>query len=306
MRDENGNKIKTGGMVEKRHGSDIILDIIVYVILILCTFAFFIPLWHVLMSSFSTGNLLIAKEGIVWWPVNASGAGWNFGAYKLLLEYDGILTGYMNTLIFVICGTLLGLVLNVIGGYCMSRKSGLQSFFVTYVLITLLFNGGMIPTYMVVNALGLVNTRFSIIFLTCTNAMYMMLAMNAYKGVNKAYIEAAEIDGAGHFTVMFRIMLPQCMSMFSVIILFTVVQIWNGWFESKIYTPYDRDLWPLMLWINQIQSDTENFGMELNPDWDEYVLTYSLIVVSIVPVIVIATVFQKYIERGVLIGGVKE
>lgn len=293
------------GMVERRRGSSLAFDIVIYALLILCSFIFLVPLWHVLMSSFSDGKALIATEGIVWWPVTQDG-GWNFEAYKLLFTFDGIMTGYANTIIYVIGSTLLGFILNVIGGYVMSRHSALQPFFVVYVLITMLFTGGMIPTYTVVYNLGLVGSRLAIIFLSCTNALYMMLAMNAFKGVNRSLIEAAEIDGAGHFKIMFKVMLPQCLGMFSVVILFTVVQVWNLWLEAQIYTPYDRNLWPLQLWINQIKADTAGFATEANPDWNKYVLTYSLIVAATAPVIIIATLFQKYIEKGVLIGGVKE
>lgn len=297
-----------GGMVEKRRGLDIVFDIVIYVILALLTFAFFIPLWHVLMSSFSLGESLIAHSGIVWWPVTPEGSGWNFGGYELMMNYPGILSGYGNTLLYVVGGTLLGLVLNVIGGYVMCRKSKLQKFFIVYVMITMLFSGGMIPTYMVIHNLNLVDSRIAIILVTCTNALYMILSMNAFRGVNAATIEAAEIDGAGHFTIMFKVMLPQALSMMFVVILFTVVGIWNGWLEAKIYLPNGNTemTWPLQLWINQINSENSNFLQSSNPDFNKYILEYVLIVVATVPILVIATVFQKWIEKGVAIGGVKE
>ena len=293
-------------MVVKTTGADVIFDIVIYTLLILFSFIFIIPLWHVLMSSFSTGEYLIANRGIVWWPVNPDGAGWNFGGYKLMFNYSGILKGYGNTILYVVAGTLLGLVLNVMGGYVMSRQSKLQPFFIIYVLITMMFSGGLIPTYMVVQKLGLVGTRLSLILLSCTNALYMILTMNAFRGVNASTIEAAEIDGAGHFTIMFRVMLPQAMSMICVVLLFTVVGIWNSWFEAKIYTPTQTDLWPLQLWINKIKDDNSGFAMQQNPDWNKYILTYTVIVAATAPILIVATVFQKWIEKGVVMGGVKE
>lgn len=291
------------GMVEKPNGPEIIFDIVIWLILLLMTFIFIVPFWHVIMASFSRGDYLIAHEGIVWWPLQNA---WNVGGYEMLLEYDGILSGYGNTLLYVVAGTLLGLVINVLGGYCMYRKTGLQKFFVIFVMITMLFNGGIIPTYIVVSDLGLLNSHFAVIFLTCTNALYVILTMNAFRGVNQATVEAAELDGAGHLRIMFQVMLPQCMSMMSVVLLFTVVAIWNGWFEAQVYLQDNSAAWPLQLWINQIRNENQNFLMEQNTNWDKYVLTFTVIVVSTVPILIIATVFQKYIEKGVILGGVKE
>lgn len=291
------------GMVVKPSAVEIIFDVIIYAILILMAFIFIIPLWHVLMSSFSVGQKLNIHEGIVWWPIDNQ---WNFGGYELLLKYPGILTGYGNTLLYVVGGTALGLVINVIGGYCMYRKSMLQKFFVVYVMITMLFSGGVIPTFMVINSLGMVNTHFAVIFTTCTSALYVILTMNAFRGVSPSLVEAAEMDGAGHLRIMFQIMLPQCVSMISVVLLFTVVGIWNGWFEAKLYLTKNVDAWPLQLWINRIATENESFMQQTRPDWNKLTLQSSVIIVATLPILIIATVFQKYIERGVILGGVKE
>lgn len=118
-------------------------------------------------------------------------------------------------------------------------------------------------------------------------------------------VEAAEIDGANHFQMIFKILLPQCISMVSVVVLFTAVGIWNSWFEATVYLK-DSSWWPLQLWINQINSENANFLQSTNPNWNKLVLEYVLIVVATVPILAIATAFQKYIEKGVALGGVKE
>lgn len=291
-----------GGMVERPSSLDIAARIIVTFLLVVVLFVCIVPIWHVLMASFSDGRSLQAHSGVAWLPVG----GFNLGGYALTFEYDGILTGYGNTLIYVICGTLLGVVVDVIAGYVMSRKSMLQRFFIVYILITMMFSGGMVSTFMVVRSLGLVGSRFSIILPTSVNAVYIILMMNAYRGVDQSYVEAAEIDGAGHFRIMFQVMLPQCLNMAFVIILFTVVQQWNSWMEASMYLPTDRELWPLQLWIKEISAQSEDWGQTANPDYNRSLIEYCVIVISLVPIIVIATVFQKWIEKGVLIGGVKE
>lgn len=291
-----------GGMVERLSPLDIAAKIIVMFLLVVILFVCLIPLWHVVMASFSDGRALQAHSGVAWIPVG----GFNLGGYALTFEYDGILTGYGNTLLYVVCGTVLGVVVDVIAGYVMARKSMLQKFFVVFILITMMFNGGMVATFMVVRSLGLVGSRFSIILPTSVNAVYIVLMMNAYRGVDQSYIEAAEMDGAGHFRIMFQIMFPQCMNMAFVIILFTVVQQWNSWMEASMYLPTDRELWPLQLWIKEISAQSADWGQTANPDYNRALIEYCVIVISIVPIIVIATVFQKYIEKGVVLGGVKE
>ena len=296
-------KIKaSSSMVEKRDWKEWIFHIIIWILLAIATFIFFIPFWHVIMASFSKGEYLVANEGIIWWPLKGE---WNFEGYKLFTNYEGALNGYLNTIIYVVCGTALGFVIDVIGGYCMFRKSKLQKFFTVFILITMLFNGGVIPTFAVIFDLGLYDNPLSIIFLTCTNALYVILTMNAFRGVPYAMIEAAEIDGANHFQMIFKILLPQCVSMISVVVLFTAVGIWNSWFEATVYLK-DSSWWPLQLWINQINSENANFLQSTNPNWNKLVLEYVLIVVATVPILAIATAFQKYIEKGVALGGVKE
>lgn len=296
------NNKYNGGMVERPSALDIAAKIIVTFLLVVVLFVCLIPIWHVLMASFSDGRALQAHSGVAWLPVG----GFNLGGYALTFEYEGILTGYGNTLIYVVVGTLLGVVVDVIAGYVMSRKSMLQKFFIVYILITMMFSGGMVSTFMVVRSLGLVGSRLSIILPTSVNAVYIILMMNAYRGVDNSFVEAAEIDGAGHFRIMFQVMLPQCLNMAFVIILFTVVQQWNSWMEASMYLPTDRELWPLQLWIKEISAQSADWGQTANPDYNRSLIEYCVIVISLVPIIVIATVFQKWIEKGVLIGGVKE
>ena len=292
----------SSSMVEKRDWKEWIFHIVIWILLAIATVIFVIPFWHVIMASFSKGEYLIANEGIIWWPLKGE---WNFEGYQLFTNYEGALRGYANTLIYVLAGTALGFMIDVIGGYCMFRKSKLQKFFTVFILITMLFNGGVIPTFAVVFDLGLYDNPLSIIFLTCTNALYVILTMNAFRGVPYAMIEAAEIDGANHFQMIFKILLPQCVSMVSVVVLFTAVGIWNSWFEATVYLK-DSAWWPLQLWINQINSENANFLQSTNPNWNKLVLEYVLIVVATVPILAIATAFQKYIEKGVALGGVKE
>ena len=199
-----------------------------------------------------------------------------------------------------VCVAAVASVLVVIGCFAGSGNEviGQYLWWIIWSMITMMFSGGMVSTFMVVRSLGLVGSRLSIILPTSVNAVYIILMMNAYRGVDQSYVEAAEIDGAGHFRIMFQVMLPQCLNMAFVIILFTVVQQWNSWMEASMYLPTDRELWPLQLWIKEISAQSADWGQTANPDYNRSLIEYCVIVISLVPIIVIATVFQKWIEKA--------
>ena len=213
---------------------------------------------------------------------------------------------YRNTIIYVVATVALGFVLNVLGGYALSRSTRLRTFMMIFLMFPLLFGGGMIPTYMVVKALGLVGTRASIIVLEATMGMFMILGMRAFQGVPEATVEAARIDGAGHFRVMFRVMLPQCVGMFMVTIMMTFVASWNSWLTAAIYVAGDRSKWPIQLWINQIISENADIIKGVNPNYNRFLIQHAVVAAATIPMLVAIPFLQKYIEAGVLSGAVKE
>ena len=219
--------------------ADVLIALVLGAVALICI----IPLWHVFMASISDGYALLSHKGAVWTPVGDA----TLAGYKLLFEDPSIITGYINTIIYVVGGTLLGLVMNIFAGYILSRPTKLRGTMILFCVFTTMFNGGTVPTYMVIRALGMTGTRWSLIIPACTNAIFMLLMMNSFSQVDKSYVEAAEIDGAGHFSIMFRVMWPQCKGMALVTAVNTAILKWNAWFEASIYVPNDKDLWPLQL-----------------------------------------------------------
>lgn len=126
---------------------------------------------------------------------------------------------------------------------------------ILYCVFTTMFNGGTVPTYMVIRALGMTGTRWSLIIPGCTNALFMLLVMNSFAQVDKSYVEAAEIDGAGHLAIMFKVMWPQCKGMALVTAINTAIMKWNAWFEASIYVPNNTEYWPLQLWVKKNHSE---------------------------------------------------
>lgn len=290
-----------GGMVEAPTIADRIVDVIVYVVVAMVALASVIPMWHVLMSSISDGKTLLAHEGLVVLPVGKP----TLDGFKLIFKNSGVIQGFANSLIYTVATTACGFALAVVTGYALSRQTKMKPIVTMLITFTMLFGGGMVPTYMVIKALGWVGTRWAIIIPGCTNAMYMIMMMNAFNGVPKEMYEAASIDGAGHVRTMVQIALPQAMNMGYVIILNTVVGAWNSWLPASIYVPNKKSLWPLQLWIKQIVADNQNFLNTSNPDYNRYLIQFAVIMAATLPIIIAFPFFQDKLEKGALAGGIK-
>jgi len=165
--------------------------------------------------------------------------------------------------------------------------------------------GGMVPTYMVIRALGWVGTPWALVIPGCTNSMYCIMMMNAFNSIPKEMYEASHIDGAGHLSTLFEITLPQAMNMGSVIILNLVIGQWNSWLQASIYVPNKKALWPLQLVIRQITSENADFLNSSNPNYSRYLIQFAVIIAAIAPIIIAFPFFQDKMEKGVIQGGVK-
>ena len=295
-------KYRNGGMVERNTVGGWIADAVIWLFLVFVMFICIVPLWYSLVASFSDGFTLYRTEGMIWLPVGD----WNLEGYKHIFSTSNVLNGYRNTLLYMVSATLLGFVLNVIGGYTMSRHTRYRAVMVLFVMFTMMFNGGLIPTYIIMRSYGLVNSPLAIIIPTCTNAYFMVMMMNGFSGVPESTVEAAELDGAGHLRIMFQVSLPQCMSIATVILLYSVVTQWNSWFQAYVYLSSAREWWPLQLVVNNMIAENVSFNISGNIDYSRYLIQYGLVVVATIPILVIFPFFQKYIEKGAVLGGVKE
>ena len=290
------------GMVENPTLSGRIADLLIVFALCLLAACCIIPLWHVLMASISDGELLLTHKGVVWMPVGKL----NFSGYKALLNNTDILKGYANTLIYVVGGTSFAMMINILTGYVLSRDTKIKTPYMLIMTGTMLFGGGLIPTFMVIRSLGMLGTRWALIIPGVTNAFSVILAMNAFLGVPVSTVEAARIDGAGHLKTLFKIMLPQAKSLITVIMLNSVISQWNSWFSASIYVTTKRNLWPLQLWIRQIVAENQNFLQSASPNYNRYLLQYAVIIIATLPILAAFPFFQEQLEKGVITGGVKE
>lgn len=297
-------KIKTGGMVTAKTPGAIIGDIILVLVVGILAAICIIPMWHILMSSISDGETIYNYDGIALIPQG----GVTLKAFKELFTFrDGIIwRGYLNTIIYVVGTMSLGLVLNVIAGYCISRKTKLSSFMSILCIFSVMFSGGQAPLYFVVDSLGLTGTYFSVIFTECTMGMYMLYGAIAFRSVPQETVESAQLDGAGHIRVMFQIMLPQCLSIFMVTLLMTFVSSWNSYISAQLYNSGLDEIYPLQLVLLTIQDTVDGWmTSSTNPPYDRYPIQFAGIIAAILPIMIAMPFFQDQLEAGVLGGAVK-
>lgn len=265
------------------------------------------PLLYVLFASFSEPSELVRFRGLLYKPL-----GWSTAAYKAVFLNPNILTGYRNTLFYMVMGTTLNMVLTCLGAYALSRRNVLFKLPITlFILFTLFFNGGLIPTYLLVaRTLSWIDTPWAVIVPTAISTWNLLVLKTAFEQVPQALEEAARIDGANDFTILWRIVIPLSLPAIAVIVLFYAVAHWNAYFSALIYLR-DRGLYPLQLILREIlianqtgDMTTGTLGGDVEPIAET--IKYATIVVATVPILFLYPFLQRYFVKGVLIGAVKE
>ena len=261
------------------------------------------PLFHMLAVTFSD-NLAVMQSKVIFWPV-----GFTLEAYQFILSQSMIYTAYKNTLVYVIVGTAISLFVLVTGSYALSKKRcpfGKQVNIL--IMITMFFNGGMIPTYLAIKWLGMLDTMWAVILPTALTA-YNLIIMRSFFVVFPSEIEeSGKLDGLNDIGILWYLVLPTSTAVLATIGLFAAVSYWNSFFAPLIYLS-DQDKYPLQIILRQLvlQSVTEgmNEGPVANKNIAEDSIKYATIVVSIVPIIIVYPFLQKYFVKGVMIGSVK-
>lgn len=291
----------------KKSPSRIVFLVFLYLFLGMTALVFILPVWHVVMASFSEAKILATHTGLVVVPLGDP----TLGGYKIVLSSPNILTGYANTAFYVIVGTTISILLTIIGAYCLSRKSfQYRNVFMLIISFTMLFNGGMVPTYMVVRNLGLYNSRWAVIIPSAISVFNLIIMRTGFMEVPASLEESAKLDGANEWTIMFRIIVPLSKATIAVILLYYAVGIWNSWFPAMIYLK-DREKFPLqlilreILLLNDTSVMTSSADAVKNAQLERKLVKYCTIVVSTVPIMCFYPFIQKYFTKGVMIGAVK-
>ncbi|NLG88762.1 MAG: carbohydrate ABC transporter permease [Clostridiaceae bacterium] len=285
-----------------------IFDVFNIILMLFICFICLAPIVHVVFASVSEPGRLALHTGILLKPLGFTTVG-----YQLIFSNSVILVSYLNTLFYLAAGLFISMSLTLLGGYVLSRRNFLWRnaimFFITF---TMFFSGGLIPFYIVVTKLGLYNTRWAVILPSAVSVFNLIIMRTSMQEIPESLEESAFIEGAGHFTILIKIMAPLSKATIAVIALFYAVSIWNSWFNASIFLT-DRNKYPLQLVLKEILvandssqvvvSSTDTTG--INTDIYKPLVKYCTIVVSILPVLCFYPFTQKYFIKGVMIGSIK-
>jgi putative aldouronate transport system permease protein len=265
------------------------------------------PLLYVVFASLSEPSQLVSNRGALLGPL-----GFSLDAYRLVLQNPMIAIGYRNTLFYVIAGTALNVGLTCLGAYGLSRRNVMfKTPIMILIIFTLFFSGGLIPTFLLVGqTLQMQDTVWAMIVPTAINTWNLIILKTAFESVPVSLEEAARIDGANDFTILFRVVLPLSLPALAVVILFYAVGHWNAYFSALVYIR-SRDLYPLQLVLREIliTSNVESMTTSVSSSDTFQVgqtIKYATIIVATLPILVIYPFLQKYFVKGALIGAVKE
>lgn len=297
----------TKSMKIKATGFDLVFDIVVHILAIIIILLVMYPLVYVVSASFS--NPLSIMRGDMWLLPKK----FTLEAYRSVFHNAKILTGYQNTVMITLAATIINLVMTTICAYPLSRKDFWGRNYITILItITMFFSAGMIPNYLLIRNLGLLDNRWSLI-LPGTISVYNMLIMRNYfqNSIPDEIVEAATIDGCGNVQTLIKVVLPLSKSILAVLVIFYAVGHWNSYFDAMIYLS-SEDKYPLQLVLRQflLESTQVQDDLGLNQTIAEaslaYVsLQYAIIVVSSLPLIIVYPFMQKYFTKGIMVGAVK-
>lgn len=265
------------------------------------------PLLYIVFASLSEPDRIMKHTGLLLGPL-----GFTFEGYELAFRNPNILTGYMNTIFYVVVGTALSLIVTAAGAFVTSRKDALLARPIMLgVVFTMYFSGGLIPLFLLVNNLGLYNTRTAIILVGLVNTWNLIVMRTSFLGIPDSLEESAKIDGASPMTIFTRIYLPLSKPMLATMTLFYGVGNWNSWFNHMIYLQ-DRDKFPLQLIMREIliandmssMTNMSTVGTYTN-DMYQVLVKYAVAVIATLPILCIYPFLQRYFIKGVMVGAIK-
>ncbi len=287
--------------------NDIITNVIFNAIALMIIILIVYPLWFIIIASFS--NPADIANGEIWfWPKN-----WDLNGYRELFKQRQIWLSYANTIIYTLVGTFIALAVNIPAGYAMSRKDLYGKKWINiFYLIPMFVSGGLIPTYFVVKGFGLLDSFWVMVLPFSVSTYNIIVARTFFRSsLPESLWDAAQIDGCGTIRFFFQFALPLSKSVLAVIGLWTAVGLWNSWFNALIYLN-NENLMPLQLLLRRILisnqsllgAATGSMAQELRKLSD--MMKYAAIVISTLPIMCLYPFLQKYFNKGVMIGAIKE
>ncbi len=291
----------------KKTLSDRIFDVCNVSFMMLLLIVFIWPLWFVIIASVSDPKLVLAGEVLVW-P-----KGLNINGFIKILQYGQIWTGYRNSIFYTLVGTVASLVLSICMAFAMSEKSfAPRNILMVFFMITMYFGGGLIPTFLVMKKLNVVNTPFAM-WLPGLISVYNSLIIRSYfmNSIPGELKEASTLDGAGQGNYLVKVVLPLSKPVFAVVGLYYAVGYWNN-YTKGLYYIYDRELLPLQNVLRELLTSSK-MVTDMMEDPEAYMealetaqsMKYGVIIVAALPMMILYPFIQKYFVKGVMVGAVK-
>jgi len=295
----------------KRSLEDRIIDITVYVCLILLAFVTLYPFWNSLVISINSGNDT-AAGGVTFWPRD-----FTLENYKYVFKDARLLNAFWITLARTVVGTFLSIMLTSMFAYAMSKRALIgKKFYMILCVITMYFSGGLIPSYLLIKDLHLMNTFWVMIIPGLVSVWNMIIFRTFFQGIPDGLDESARIDGCNHIHTFFRIILPVSGPVIATLSLFTAVGHWNSWFDASIYIS-NQKLLPLQVILNQTLQSILSFeaSTQISATKQEFLLNMQSVthksimmattMVATIPIVMVYPFVQKYFVKGVLVGSLK-
>lgn len=298
---KNPNKIREG-----KTGYTLLIYAVVALLCFLCVY----PMYYVLIMSFSSPENA-AQMNVYLFP-----EGFSLDAYKVLVQDPELWRAYLNTIIYVVPTTLLMLLTCVLVAYPLTNKHLIGRKFVNmFLLIPMYFGGGMIPTFLLINKLGLYDNPLSQIIPVSYSIWNIILVKAYFSSLPESLREAAKIDGASVYQILWKVYLPLSKPILAVISVYTIVSVWNSWFNAMVYLPHTT--WqPLQPYLRRVLvENTKQITEVLSPSAAQELarkqmsnaqLKYAMIIFTTLPVLFTYPFFQKYFVKGVMLGSLKE
>ena len=292
--------------ITRYSGQDKALLTIGYILLGLFVIAIIVPMVYIIVASFMD-PITLQNKGITF-----DFSKWTATAYERVMTNSQIWIGFKNAVIYSVVFTVVSVVVTLLAAYPLSRADFRgKGFFIVIFIITMFFGGGLIPTYLIVSNLGLVDSMWAVILPGAFSVWNMTIARTYYRGIPQELREAADVDGASELTFFFKILLPVCTPVIAVLVLWQFVAMWNSYFDAMIYLN-DSAKQPLQLVLRSIliQNQPES-GMIADMQSTAAraqlaeLLKYATIIISSLPLLVMYPFFQKYFDSGIMAGAVK-
>ena len=271
--------------------------------MLLLAFIMLYPMYNILVVSISSAEYIYRGE------VNFIPKGINFDAYKMVFENESIWVSFKNSVVYTVVGTAINVVCSAMCAYPLSRKDFYgRGFFTFFVALTMFISGGMIPSYLVVNQLRLINTIWAIVLPGAISTYNMIIMRTFFQNIPSSLTESAYLDGANDIQILFKVILPLSMPIIATMTLFYAVGHWNSYFQAMIYLN-SKSKFPLQVLLREIivagNMAEESADLSANMQIIAINFKYAVIIITIVPILVVYPFLQKYFTKGVMIGAIK-